>query len=122
MEEGCLLSYSFPDFVVRMGAEAAPMNDLVSSGTPLSRADSTKHDPSWEHRFERMRREFLTWEGEALNAWEGRTGEVVTGCFAGARNAELVEALRVVYCQNAVLRSAGDLVFRMMRPPSSRRA
>ena len=59
-------------------------------------------------------------EGE--HCWDGRRGEVVAGCFAGARNAALLCALRQVYCENAVLRQGGDLVFRVLRPPSHRRA
>jgi len=41
----------------------------------------------------------------------------VTGCFAGARNEELVEAVRYVYVEDLVLRRASDVVFRMLRPP-----
>jgi len=87
----------------------------------------------WGGRFDRMVAEFLLWEVEVARApaaaeevspqgARSRTAEIVDGCFAGAHNAELLDALRLVYCENAVLRQCGDLVFRMLRPPSARRA
>ena len=91
---------------------------LASEGGSGSEGGSSAS--GWGSRFDRMAHEFLTWEAD--NSWDGRRGEIVTGCFAGARNAALLCALRQVYCENAVLRSGGDVVFRMLRPPSHRRA
>jgi hypothetical protein len=122
-DDGCEVTdtpttFSFADFVKRVGPAAAA----------LPAADSylqARHEGtgSWDGRFERMLLEFVSWEDEvSSSSWQGRRGEIVAGCFAGARNDELVAALRLVYCENAVLRPAGDQLFRMLRPPSARRA
>ena len=100
----------------RIADAAALASDGGSSSEGVGGSDS-----SWGGRFDRMAHEFLTWEA-AGNSWDGRRGEVVAGCFAGARNAALLCALRQVYCENAVLRNGGDVVFRMLRPSSRRRA
>ena len=98
----------------RIAAAAA----LASEGGSSSEGGIS--ESGWGSRFDRMAHEFLTWEAD--NSWDGRRGEVVAGCFAGARNAALLCALRQVYCENAVLRNGGDVVFRMLRPSSRRRA
>jgi hypothetical protein len=68
-------------------------------------------------RFDGMLAEFLSWEATSTTSYSGRRAEIVTGCFAGARNEELVEAVRYVYVEDLVLRRASDVVFRMLRPP-----
>ena len=117
------MAFSFSDFV----ALVAPHTDAADAfGAELSTAEAARDgsggDDAWGGRFDRMVVEFLSWEDEARGSWEGRTGEIVEGCFAGAQNTALLEALRVIYCEYAVLRGAGDVVFRMLRPPSQRRA
>jgi hypothetical protein len=123
--DGCALAYTFSDFVELVApAQPADVPRLVYSGAAagsVKQAEAPVAD-GWGGRFDRMAEEFLSWEDEASGAWKGRTGEIVAGCFAGARSPALVGALRLVYTDNAVLRSAGDLIFRMLRPPSSRRA
>ena len=84
----------------------------------LQPARSARDESGWGSRFDHMASEFLTWEDKAR--WEGRKGEVIAGGFAGVRNPELRAAVRAVYCESAVLRGAGDVVFRMLRPPSAR--
>merc|ERR1719263_207746 len=42
---------------------------------------------------------------------EGRRLDVVRGCFAGASCPSVLAALRVIYCDYAPLRVAGDLIF-----------
>ena len=145
--EGCSVSYSFADFARLVGPHemepwvnvAGPASELLphgalaahaarsraaglvsASGLELGGEGGSSSKSGWGGRFDRMAQEFLTWEAE--QCWEGRKGEIVAGCFAGARNAALLSALRQVYCENAVLRSGGDVVFRMLRPPSRRRA
>ena len=122
--DGCALAYSFSDFVQLVApTQRADVPRLVYSGAAAgSVKQAVAPAGGWGGRFDRMAEEFLTWEDEASISWKGRTGEIVAGCFAGARSPAVVGALRLVYTENAVLRSAGDLIFRMLRPPSSRRA
>lgn len=131
LDDECRTEFSFCDFVLLVApTQRAPRladddDDAsaclgVDSSTPA--AEPRSEDYGWGGRFDRMAEEFRSWEAEAGPCWEGRTGEIVAGCFAGARSPEVVNALRLVYCENAVLRGAGDLVFRMLRPPSARRA
>lgn len=131
LEEDCSVSYSFCDFVLLVAPtqRASPRladDDAVGGGVSPAELPTTAQERSessgWGGRFDRMADEFRSWEAEAEACWEGRTGEIVTGCFAGARSPEVVNALRLVYCENAVLRGAGDLIFRMLRPASKRRA
>lgn len=125
LEDGCAVAFQFSEFVALVAphTDAADAADVFGPdlSTTVAARDGSSND-SWGGRFDRMVVEFLTWEDEARGSWQGRTGEIVEGCFAGARNTELLEALRVIYCEYAVLRGAGDVVFRMLRPPSHRRA
>ena len=124
---------TFTEFVSLVGpaqATAAAAATAVAVSTASDVADPAASPTAavagsgdgWGGRFDRMAQEFGTWEAEGEAAWDGRRAEVIAGCFAGARNEALLEALRLVYCEYAVLRKAGDLVFRMLRPPSARRA
>ena len=136
LDEDCTVSYSFCDFVLLVAPTqrasprladdeddaAAPTGGVSPVADLPTTAPERTESSGWGGRFDRMADEFRSWEQEAEACWEGRTGEIVTGCFAGARSPEVVGALRLVYCENAVLRGAGDLVFRMLRPASKRRA
>lgn len=132
-EDGCLLAYTFADFVVRVAPteEQDPALDSCAlAASPPAAAPTEPRlgvnadeavpavDRSKAERFDGYVSELLSWEVAAKEGkWEGRTGELVAGCVAGARNAPLVDALRVVYCDNAILRKAGDLVFRAFLRP-----
>lgn len=148
-EDGCLVAYSFADFVARVApveagvlAAAAlegPPTPLPANGGPAANGGAPAAaclavdgggvpavGRSKAERFDGYVSELLAVsdavarvdeEGAGGPLWEGRTGELVAGCVAGARNAALVDALRVVYCDNAILRRAGDLVFRAFLRP-----
>jgi len=129
-----LYSITFTDFVnlvgpeqaatrARSAAATAVVADVIAADvTVVEAVKGDGHGDGWGGRFDRMARELGTWEGQGEAALDGRRAEMIAGCFAGARNQALLDALRLVYCEYAVLRKAGDLVFRMLRPPSARRA
>lgn len=48
------------------------------------------------------------------NRKTGRMGQVLAGCFAGAKNERIVYALKIVYMDYSALRVGGDLVFKLM--------
>jgi hypothetical protein len=127
LDEGCMTSFTFHDFC-RLVAPAHVSPRVVRASAPAAVPVTATHfeTPSalgWSGRFDRMVGEFLSWEeSDSISSREGRQAEVVAGCFAGARNAALLEALRLIYCENQVLRGAGDAIFRMLRPPSRRQA
>ena len=132
VKDGCLVSFSFHEFVLlvaptKAAARCSPprrgsmehsssqgASGLSAQGNALLSGTTSTASASAGRRFDGMVNEFLTWEREA-SSWDGRTGEIVMGCFAGASNTILLRALRLVYCENAVLRAACDAVFRMLR-------
>mmetsp|Transcript_32542 Transcript_32542/g.74881 ORF Transcript_32542/g.74881 Transcript_32542/m.74881 type:complete len:401 (-) Transcript_32542:105-1307(-) len=67
-------------------------------------------------RYNNMLKKFADWEplftgdGEELS----RQREILRGCFVGAKNAAVVEALRIVYTDYTALRFAGDLIFKLV--------
>ena len=66
-------------------------------------------------RFDAMLDEFRVWEGSGVSGDRStRLGVVLGGCFAGARNAHVVGALRVCFCEYRPLRLMGELIFSLM--------
>lgn len=63
----------------------------------------------WEESSEAVRR---TLEGEGR---QGRLGLILRGCLDGARNDKLKQALRTIYCDDNVLRAAGDIIFKLLQ-------
>lgn len=63
----------------------------------------------WEESSEAVRRAL---EGEGR---QGRLGLILRGCLDGARNDKLKQALRTVYCDDNVLRAAGDIIFKLLQ-------
>jgi len=70
-------------------------------------------------RFDAMCVEFMTWDsGDSAAKAEARNPRlalVLEGCFAGAKEQPVVDALKILYTDYLVLRMAGDLIFKMMR-------
>jgi len=64
-------------------------------------------------QFDKMLETFKLWE-DKTPVGEGRMLEVLHGCFDGAKNPAIVEALRIVYIDYSALRVAGDLVFKLV--------
>jgi hypothetical protein len=73
----------------------------------------------YEKRFDAMCEEFVTWDnGESSSKAEARNPRlalVLEGCFAGAKQQPVVDALGILYVDFLPLRMAGDLIFKMMR-------
>jgi hypothetical protein len=73
----------------------------------------------YSKRFDAMCAEFETWDnGESSSkaaARNPRLALVLEGCFAGAKQPDVVNALKILYMDFLALRMAGDLIFKMMR-------
>jgi hypothetical protein len=67
----------------------------------------------FSHRYDEMLTSFYEWE-DIMPSGEGRRMDVVRGCFVGARNPAVVDALRIVYVDYSPLRVAGDIIFKLV--------
>jgi hypothetical protein len=71
-------------------------------------------------RYDQMVATFGEWEQHAPSREDGTGGgggrmmDVLDGCFAGARNKGVVEALKIVYTDYSALKMAGDLIYSLM--------
>lgn len=65
-------------------------------------------------RFDNMVETFNEWE-KRIPGGEGRMLDVLRGCFVGARNLDVINAIRIVYLDYSALRVAGNLVFKLSR-------
>lgn len=70
---------------------------------------------SYSAKYDRMVEAFIGWKDripDIDNANDtSRRLDVVRGCFVGAENEKVVNALRIVYVDYSALRMAGDLIF-----------
>jgi hypothetical protein len=64
-------------------------------------------------RYDEMVESFVEWERYGPGD-EGRRLDVLRGCFVGARNQKVVEALKIVYMDYSALRMAGDTIYSLM--------
>ena len=64
-------------------------------------------------RYDEMVESFVEWE-RYVPGGEGRRLDVLRGCFVGARNQKVVEALKIVYMDYSALRMAGDTIYSLM--------
>lgn len=73
----------------------------------------------YSKRFDAMCAEFDSWDSadssSRAEARNPRLALVLEGCFAGAKQPPVVEALKILYIDFRPLRMAGDLIFKMMR-------
>jgi len=65
-------------------------------------------------KYDSMVTAFGEWE-DLVPEGDGRMIEVLRGCFAGAKNEKVLNALKIVYTDYSAIRIAGDLVFKLMR-------
>ena len=73
-----------------------------------------KHQ-KYSERYDEMIHAFAEWESQLVDtSGEGRQLDVLRGCFVGAKNEYVVEALRIVYVDYPPLRVAGNLIFKLM--------
>lgn len=83
------------------------------------RMNSTKVSPEsnrkdkYSTRYDEMVSSFGEWE-QYMPEGDGRWLEVLRGCFVGAKNAPVVKALKIVYCDYSALRLAGDTIYGVM--------
>ena len=80
---------------------------------------SKEKNGKYANRFEAMCDEFNSWDnGDASSKAEDRNPRlalVLAGCFVGAKQPEVVSALKILYVDFLALRMAGDLIFKIMR-------
>ena len=77
-----------------------------------TRTDSKRQQ--YSDHYDAMLCAFKEWES-LVPQGEGRRLDVVRGCFVGAKNTPVVEALRIVYVDYAALRVAGDIIFKLVK-------
>ena len=88
------------------GDDAAPAAGATSAGSRRAEKSSA--------RFESMLDTFSGWESAGRLGGGGRLGAVLRGCYAGAKNDDVLGALRLAYCEYAPLRLVGDLIFKVV--------
>jgi hypothetical protein len=69
----------------------------------------------YAQRYNEMVDSFLEWKSFVPAGRTSRKLDVLHGCFAGAENERIVDALRIVYVDYSALRFAGDLIFKVMK-------
>jgi len=77
-------------------------------------------------RYDNMLKSVSQWEGDIIGVGGvetvtledvtklGRTERILYGCFSGAKDPQVVEALRSVYVDFTALRMAGDIIFKLL--------
>jgi hypothetical protein len=90
--------------------------DLVEFPSALPSEQDAKRQ-CYSDRYDDMVHAFRQWEGRLpenspdMGRRQERILEVVQGCFRGAENKYVVNALRILYTDYSGLRVAGDLIF-----------
>ena len=75
--------------------------------------NSLSKQARYNERYDHMLEKFDEWR-ELIPAGQGRRLDIVHGCFVGARNPKVVEALRVIYVDYSALRVCGDWIFKVV--------
>jgi hypothetical protein len=104
-DRACQPATVLPELAKRMAASKSASNITT---LPL---DERKQKYSAD--YDAMLKAFGEWEN-AVPTGQGRMLDVLRGCFAGARNQKVLEALRIVYVDYSALRVAGNLIFKLM--------
>jgi hypothetical protein len=89
------------------------MLDLKSHPPTAVNAALDEKRRKFSDRYDEMLTQFMEWE-EIMPDGDGRRMDVVKGCFVGARNQPVVDALRIVYVDFSPLRVAGDIIFKLV--------
>jgi hypothetical protein len=92
----------------------AARSSSVGSGSGNDPQSDDKQQ-RYSDRYDAMVEDFLQWKDRVSADRQGRKMDVLRGCFAGADQKEIVDALRIVYVDYKPLRFAGDLIFKIMR-------
>lgn len=80
--------------------------------TPIRQLDTKRQQ--FSDQYDSMVMSFQEWN-DIVPEGTGRRLDVLRGCFVGAANHRVVEALRVVYLDYAALRLAGNSIFALMK-------
>ena len=106
----CDLSEVLNEIITRMGPIEAARNE----------GNTDDRKKKFSDKYDFMVKTFEEWE-DLVPDGEGRMLEVLKGSFAGAKNAKIVKALKIVYMDYSALRVGGDLVFKLMGQLMKRR-
>ena len=85
---------------------------LVQRATSRKQISDEKRQ-GYSNRFDDMLDSFAGWE-DRIPTEPGRMLDVLRGCFVGARNEPIREALRIVYMDVPAMRVAGNTIFALM--------
>ena len=94
---------------------------LTAGAEHLQRGSSVENSSDKTERFARRYNEmvasFIEWKDllppHGDDSVESRPMQVVRGCFVGAENEKVVDALRICYVEYTGLRIAGDVIFKL---------
>ena len=75
----------------------------------------------YNERYNEMLEKFAVWK-DFIPPGKGRRIDIMRGCFVGAENPKVVEALRVVYVDFPPLRLSGDWIFKVVSSIMGRRS
>jgi len=89
------------------------MYELREHPPPGQNFELDERRKRFEARYDEMVAAFCEWE-DLVPEGEGRRMDVVRGCFVGAKNKPVLDALRVVYVDYGALRIAGDIIFKLV--------
>jgi len=67
----------------------------------------------YDQRYDYMLAKFAKWK-PFIPSGDGRRIQIMKGCFVGSENPAVVQALRIIYCDYAALRIAGDFIFKIV--------
>ncbi len=121
----CDVSCDLEEVLLVTAKRMAPIDAMKNQMTISQRKQK------YSDRYDEMVQTFEEWEaiigqpeedeGQQQQKKMGRMGQVLAGCFAGAKNERIVFALKIVYMDYSALRVGGDLVFKLMRKLVNRR-
>lgn len=89
------------------------LQEIAMRMTSTDTAASERKD-KYAKRYDEMVKSFAEWEQYMPEGEDGRWLEVLRGCFVGAKNADVVKALKIVYMDYSALRLAGDTIYGIM--------
>ncbi|GMI43685.1 hypothetical protein TeGR_g2451 [Tetraparma gracilis] len=102
----------------------ATLADLREACAGLEEEDGCRDEEAEgckrEARFAFMIGEVRRWEKAGVRA-SGRVGEILEGTYEGAKDPEIVAALRAVYTGYSAFGFAGDLIFKLLKSVMGRK-
>jgi hypothetical protein len=96
---------------------AAVMRDLLTElqdNPPNLSYKLDKQRQVYAKKYDDMVAAFINWKDRVPQKESNRRIEVIRGCFVGAENKKVVDALKIVYVDYAALRIAGDFIFNLV--------